>query len=194
MIRHTKGPGSHGFLKGGHRPSEYRVWTGVIQRCYNPRCREFPWYGGRGIGVCGRWLEANGFAHFFTDVGPQPFRRASLHRLDNDGDYHPGNVVWTTARTQSRHRRSNHVLHHDGLSLILADWALRVGMKPSTLAARLRSGWPVGKALTRPVETRRPYAEWARHNPNPRKRGRKPKGGGRSETTTSPDNKAEEVP
>ena len=175
MIRHTKGPGNHGFLKGGRCPREYKVWSGAIQRCYNPRCREFPWYGGRGIGVCDRWLEANGFAHFFADLGPQPFPRASLHRLDNGGDYEPGNVVWSSARTQSRHRRSNRVLDHAGLSLILADWALRLGMKPGTLSARLRYGWSVEQALTRPVEARRPYHEWTKHNSDPRKPGRKPR-------------------
>ncbi len=146
----------------------------MIQKCYNPKCREYPWYGGRGIRVCARWLEANGFAHLLADVGPQPFRRASLHRQDNDGDYEPGNVVWADARTQSRHRRSNRVLTFKGVSRILADWALAVGMRPVTLLARLRKGWSVEDALTRPVEARRPYAEWARRNPSPRQRGPKP--------------------
>src|SRR4051812_12549636 len=67
--RRTLGPGRHGHLKGGKYPPEYRVWTCMVQRCYNPRCREYPWYGERGIRVCDRWLAAMGFAHFVADVG-----------------------------------------------------------------------------------------------------------------------------
>src|SRR5436305_8277089 len=89
---HTQGPGNHGFLKNGQRPKEYQIWEAIIQRCRNLKCREYPYYGGRGIKICERWREANGFANFLADVGPQPFTRASLHRLDNDGNYEPGNV------------------------------------------------------------------------------------------------------
>jgi hypothetical protein len=81
-VRHTRGPGNHGYLKGGNCPPEYWIWSAMIQRCCNRSCREYAWYGARGITVCGRWREANGFANFHDDVGPQPFRRASLHRVD----------------------------------------------------------------------------------------------------------------
>jgi hypothetical protein len=146
----------------------------MIQRCLNPSCREYPWYGGRGIKVCARWLEANGFANLLADLGPQPFRRASLHRKDNDGDYEPGNVSWADPRTQMRHTRRNRVLTHGGRSMILVEWAEELGMKPVTLGQRLNKGWPVARALTEAVRPRRPYAEWVRRNPHPRRPGRKP--------------------
>src|SRR5687767_11608845 len=94
--RRTKGPGNHGYLKGGACPPEYRAWVSMVQRCLNPNCHEYPLYGGRGIRVCGRWLERNGFAHFMSDLGSRPKSkcRISLHRLDNDGHYEPGNVAW----------------------------------------------------------------------------------------------------
>jgi hypothetical protein len=71
------------------------------QRCKNPRCREYPYYGGRGIRVCRRWTGRNGFKHFIEDMGAQPFPRASVHRKDNDGHYTPRNVMWTDAKTQA---------------------------------------------------------------------------------------------
>src|SRR5262245_29844912 len=86
MVRHTKGPGRHGYLAGGRKPPEYAIWSGIIQRCRNPNCNVYPYYGGRGIDVCARWLEAQGFVNFLADVGPQPGPRASLNRIDNDGD------------------------------------------------------------------------------------------------------------
>jgi hypothetical protein len=151
------------------------IWSSMIQRCCNPHCREFKYYGGRGIRVCERWLEAQGFANFYADLGPQPFPRAGLHRVDNDGHYEPGNVIWATPHTQSRHRRSNRILTYGGCSLILTDWAVKVGMKPVTLKKRLRKGWSVEEALTRPVEPRQPYAQWVRWKPIPGKRGPKPR-------------------
>jgi hypothetical protein len=54
-------------------------------------------------------------------------------------------------------------------------WAETLGMKPVTLSQRLYKGWSVERALTQPVEFRRPYREWVRKNPNPRKPGRKPR-------------------
>ena len=72
---HTKGPGKHGHLKGGQTPREYSIWAAMIQRCYNPNCLEYCYYGGRGIRVCRRWLEALAYVNFLEDMGPQPFPR-----------------------------------------------------------------------------------------------------------------------
>jgi hypothetical protein len=173
--RRKQGTGNHGYLKGGLVPPEYRIWSGLLQRCYNSNCREYPWYGGRGIRVCDRWRERNGFGYFLADVGRQPFSRASLHRRNNDGDYEPNNTEWATQKTQMRHTRANRHLEHDGRSQILVEWAEELHMKPVTLSQRLRKGWTVERALTQPVEARRPYCEWVRKNPNPRKPGRKPR-------------------
>jgi hypothetical protein len=174
-VPRTEGPGNHGYLKGGAIPPEYRIWTAMIQRCHNPTCREYRWYGGRGIRVCPRWREANGFAHFLADVGRRPRADLTLHRQDNDGDYGPGNVEWADRTTQARTRRSNRLLTHDGKTLTVAGWAELRGMRANTLVARLRAGWPVAAALDTPVEPRKPSRQWAKLTPNPKKRGPKPK-------------------
>lgn len=132
-------------------PHEYAIWSGMKQRCGNERSREYRHYGGRGIRVCRRWAGGDGFRHFLADLGPQPFQRASVHRLDNDGPYAPRNVVWADPRTQARHMRTNRVLCHNGEKLILVAWAERMNMKPGTLGARLAKGWSVARALTQPV-------------------------------------------
>lgn len=58
------------------------------QRCRNPRCRNYKYYGGRGIKD--RYL---GFEAFVADMGEKP-PGCDLHRVDNDKDYEPGNCVW----------------------------------------------------------------------------------------------------
>ena len=72
-------------------------------RCLNPKYGGFKNYGGRGIGIAPEWL--NDFSRFAQDVGEPPFPKATLDRVDNDGDYRPGNVRWATRAEQSRNQR-----------------------------------------------------------------------------------------
>jgi hypothetical protein len=90
------------------RAPEYGTWWGMVQRCTYPRHNRFALYGGRGIAVCDRWRygdgERSGFECFFADMGPRP-ERHSIDRVDNDGNYEPGNCRWATASVQMRNRR-----------------------------------------------------------------------------------------
>jgi hypothetical protein len=105
----------HGFARRYvlRHPLHY-AWVNMTQRCYNRSNPAYPNYGARGIKVCDRWLGENGFANFITDVGERPpnpekwvSRKSywSLDRIDNDGDYEPGNVRWATPSEQQRNRR-----------------------------------------------------------------------------------------
>jgi len=93
----------HGFTRGYKKTREYRIWVGMRNRCSDPNRVSWPNYGGRGIRVCERW---NDFRHFLADMGPRPSPRHSLDRINNDGNYEPGNVRWATARQQVKNRRS----------------------------------------------------------------------------------------
>jgi hypothetical protein len=71
-------------------------------RCLDPRNKHYADYGGRGIGIHEPWLD---LATFLRDVGERPPRH-SLDRIDNDGNYEPGNVHWATPAEQAKNRRS----------------------------------------------------------------------------------------
>jgi hypothetical protein len=71
------------------------------RRCENPGNKQYKDYGGRGIMVCERWHR---FENFLADVGERP-AGLSLDRIDNDGNYEPGNVRWSTRSEQSLNKR-----------------------------------------------------------------------------------------
>jgi hypothetical protein len=117
----------------------------------NTKHKQFADYGGRGITVCDKWL--NSFEDFLADVGEKPSPRLTLDRINNDGNYEPGNVAWRTRKHQQANRRKPngcHQISFAGKTQSLQHWSEEIGVKRSTLSERLRSGWSVTKALTTP--------------------------------------------
>ena len=121
----------HNATHGCTGTPTYRAWQDMIQRCYNPRRTRYPMYGGRGITVCQRWRES--FEAFLKDMGTSPSPRHSIDRIDNNGNYEPGNLRWATAKEQSRNQRRNRVLTYQGETLCIAEWAERLGVAYATL-------------------------------------------------------------
>ncbi|WP_303678263.1 hypothetical protein [Ralstonia mannitolilytica] len=138
----------HGF----HGTPTYASWSAMNERCRNPKVKEYPRYGGRGIGICARWSD---FANFLADMGERP-TGMTLDRIDVNGDYEPGNCRWATDLEQARNRGTNVLLTYGGREQCITAWADELGMGVTTLRARLARGWDMEKIVQTPVMPYRP--------------------------------------
>ena len=120
---------------------EYKVWCSMIQRCTNPNNSVYRHYGGRGITVAPEWTGKGGFKKFIEHVGRRPSKKHTLDRLNNDGNYRPGNVAWRTWTQQARNRRNRVVLEAYGQRMLLIEWATELGMSHALLLSRMKAGW-----------------------------------------------------
>jgi hypothetical protein len=93
------------FKHGFYGTKEYRAWYLMKSRCYNKHSIQYKWYGARGITVCDEWV--NSFLNFFNYIGLAPSKKHSVDRIDNNGNYEPGNVKWSTSKEQNNNRRDN---------------------------------------------------------------------------------------
>jgi hypothetical protein len=90
----------HGMTLGGKQTPEYVAWHDAKQRCTNPNdARHWKDYGGRGI----KFLFTS-FEQFFAELGSRPEGK-TLDRINNDGNYEPGNVRWATQSEQNKNQR-----------------------------------------------------------------------------------------
>lgn len=138
----------HGHSLRKTKSPEYSSWIGIISRCTNPKIRNWENYGGRGITVCERWRK---FENFLADMGNRP-KGMSIDRIDNNGNYEPGNCRWATQQQQSSNTRRNKAFVVNGMSGNMAELSRYYGLKFMTVWDRIyRRNWPPEKAFLTPL-------------------------------------------
>lgn len=136
-----------GITHGMTLSNEHAIWTAMLQRCTNPKNKDFQYYGGRGIRVCDRWRK---FVNFLSDMGVRPTLNHCIERIDNDGDYTPSNCKWATRIEQANNMRSNRVLTIDGERKTLTQWSRLSGINKDCIRYRLDCGMPTKVAIFSP--------------------------------------------
>lgn len=124
------------------------TWKNMLDRCRNKSCASWENYGGRGIEVCKRWEI---FENFYADMGER-VGELTIERIDNEGNYEPGNCRWATHKQNMRNTRSNRKIEYQGESHTAGEWSGIMGINERTIKGRLRAGWNAEKALTTPVK------------------------------------------
>jgi hypothetical protein len=114
----------------------YSAWNAMRKRCFGKQTRAYPRYGGRGIKIAPEW---DNFWTFVSDMGPRP-AGSSLDRINNDGNYEPGNCRWATPKQQSNNKRhwKTRLIAFDGRVMNVAGWSAHFRIHHSALSHRIR--------------------------------------------------------
>ena len=139
----------HGHYRNKKATPTYRCWTNMVARCHTPSATYYEHYTKRGITVCDRWRR---FANFLADMGEKP-DGLTLDRIDNDGNYEPGNCRWVTMQIQANNRTSNRHFVYEGKRYTLAELARHTGVPWTRIRRRLvecELPWTVEGAIKTP--------------------------------------------
>lgn len=133
-----------------NKSKEWCAWASMIQRCYNSKNKRYYSHGGRGIIVCERWISS--YENFLEDVGRAPSKLHSLDRIDNDGDYEPGNCRWSTDSEQANNRRSNIRVNFQGRTQTLKQWCDELSLPYERIKARIHRGYTPEDAFLKTID------------------------------------------
>jgi hypothetical protein len=126
---------------GGSKHPLYKEYSSMIARCYNPKHKNYNYYGGRGITVCKEWLDSpHNFYAWVDSIGGRP-PKTTLDRIDNNKGYSPDNCRYISAYDQQRNVKSNLMITHNGITKCLTDWAKEYGINNETARSRYKKGY-----------------------------------------------------
>lgn len=134
----SDGKMTHGMSKS----PTYSSWCKMHSRCKGGRWKK--WYKDKGIKVCERW---NSFENFLADMGERP-KGLTLDRINNNGNYEPGNCRWATQEQQINNTDAVIIITAFGKTAPLSEWAKTAKIKRATIQWRVTHGWNHEEALT----------------------------------------------
>jgi len=141
----------HGHSFTNKKSQEYRIWTGMKNRCKQNNIDRHLYFD-KGIIVCERWNnKIDGFQNFLKDMGNRPSDKHSMDRIDGNLGYYPENCRWATIKEQNGNKSSNVMISYKGQIKCLEYWAKDHNLNRSTLEYRLWRGWDIEKALETPT-------------------------------------------
>lgn len=128
----------------------FRIWSSMLNRCYNTNVLRYKNYGGRGIKVCDEWLIFKPFYDWAMANGYND--TLTIDRINVDGNYEPNNCHFSNAKQQANNRTNNNLIFYNNETHTLAEWAEILKINRSTLWYRLKRGWSIKRAFSTPIK------------------------------------------
>ena len=127
----------------------YATWSNMKARCHNPRNRDFPDYGGRGIKVCTAWKDSfSEFSRWAFETGYTD--ELTIERKDINDGYHPVNCTWIPLKEQAHNKQDTVYITIDGVTKSAIEWCKEYSIDLKRFYGRLGIGWSAKDALTTP--------------------------------------------
>ena len=132
------------------------IYHNMKNRCYNPNNRTYSNYGGRGVIICGEWLDKdNGFINFYNWAMENGYQdNLTIDRINVNGNYEPDNCRWIPMQEQFYNKTDNVYYELNGFKKCLAEWCKEYNMPYQTVRKRLERGKNIFEALTMPIDTK----------------------------------------
>jgi hypothetical protein len=140
---------THGFT---YHPL-YRVWSGIISRCYNENIEAYKHYGGRGIIMCDEWRnDPKKFVEWGLENGWSS--GLEIDRIENDGIYEPSNCRFVTPAVNGMNKRNTCKFELNGIFYDIHQlYNMSVGVPREIIRQRInRDKWAVQKAISTPIK------------------------------------------
>lgn len=143
----------HYTIHGLYDDRLYNIWSNMIDRCENPRCKAYKHYGARGISVCDEWHKPICFYKWAYASGYSAL--LTIDRIDVNGDYCPNNCRWVSYKIQARNKRNNVHVQFQGVDWVLADLTDKYNVDYSRVYKRIfHLGWDITDAIMKDVRPR----------------------------------------
>lgn len=142
------------YKHGGWKTRLFKTWDGMKYRCYYPNSKNYKRYGKRGISICDEWK--NDFKAFRDWALTNGYRDdLIIDRIDNDGNYEPGNCRWVTHKESSRNTSTTCNYFYDGEYHTASELAEKYNINLATLKSRLHNKWSLEETLSVPTGGKR---------------------------------------
>ena len=116
------------------------IFEGMVKRCYKPYCKEYKWYGAKGITICNNWLSSPCEfqkwieGELFKHTGSTEWKRGlSVDRVDSSQSYSPENCRLLPIGENAALSKAINAFDVDGIVLSGRAWAKKLGVYPGSL-------------------------------------------------------------
>lgn len=117
----------------------YGIWRGMKRRCNNPKSKDYPGYGGKGVCVCKEWNDSfKAFSEWALQNGYTD--ELTIDRIDSTGNYEPSNCRWADIVVQNNNLSKNVYITIDGETHTMKEWSRITGVKYDTIKYRRKKG------------------------------------------------------